>query len=87
MKSMKMFVTNAGIYIGTVNEGGQVIFDMVKTDMLVDKYGNVNINCILLGDCDAIKDYIVEIELSSESPYFKAYKRTIENIKNEIVKG
>ncbi len=84
MKSMKMFITDNGIYIGTTNDNGQVIFDVVKTDMLVDKYGNININCILLGDADTFDGYITVIELSVDSPYFKAYKRVIENIKDEI---
>lgn len=84
---MKMFITNAGIYVGSVNEGSFLIHDMVKTDMLVDKYGNININCLLLGDCDSFKDYIAEIELSEESPYFKTYKRMIESVKDEISKG
>lgn len=81
MKSMKMFITNGGIYIGTTNEDGQVIFDMARADMLIDKYNNVSISCILLGDCNNFKNCNVEIKLSSDSPYFKAYKRVIENIK------
>ena len=83
MKFMKMFITSAGTFIGTKNEDSLNIIDVARTDILIDKYGNASINCILLGNCDveSFENCIAIIELSSDSPYFKSYKNMLDNIK------
>ena len=83
MKFMKMFITDAGTFIGTKDENCLNITDVARTDILIDKYGNASINCILLGDCDieSFENCIAIIELSSNSSYFKAYKNMLDNTK------
>ena len=81
MKSMRLYITNNGSYIATKTDEGYIL-NMAKVDMLVDKYGNTSINCLLLGDnINMFEGCIAVIELSSNSLYFKAYKNMLDNIK------
>jgi len=83
MKLMKMFITNAGVFIGTKEENSLSLTDLARADILIDKYGNASINCILLGNCvgEIFDNCIAIIELSSNSSYFKAYKNMLDNTK------